>query len=157
MEKIMYGRWEIPVPERRTLIAAIRNVQKELDKYRGGKIIAHKHSVHKAVVALEQLCRLMPDARQKQKLPIGLTQPWFSMLWASRGWTRHNSKYCWRKPSDYPTQRAYACALRDDFKRYLARFEESVRHGEYHAIITSEHPLATRQLFAELDRELERP
>ncbi len=66
--------------------AAVKNVLTELVKYHGEKVVAHEHSLHKAVVQLEKLCIKRPP---KSKMSFVLFSPakgvWFQLLWASRG------------------------------------------------------------------------
>jgi hypothetical protein len=147
------GRFEIVIPPPDVLIAAIDRVLAELKKYRGGKIVANKHAVHKAVVALEQLCRRAPNSRQKQLLPRGITMPWFEMLWASR--SAKSDDRSPRDPDNYNSRKQFVCALRDDFKAFLVQFRHVVQTGEYHEILKSDRPYATNPLFYDVHDRLE--
>ncbi len=65
---------------------AIRKAISELKKYRGAEIVAHKHSLHKAIVALEDLVdwRYDEDGKRRNTLLVPARGCWLAMLWASR-------------------------------------------------------------------------
>lgn len=62
---------------------AIREVLNGLEKYEGETVVAHKHTLHHAVVALEKLCVLRPSEKQNVLFRPAKIR-WLCLLWASR-------------------------------------------------------------------------
>jgi len=128
--------YKTPKPKPRVIVRMIDELLVLLGRYRGGKIVKHKHPIHRKVVELERLLRVNDNRkRQQQILPYPLSKPWFRMLYASREQRRYmRHDRIDQKALDRMSYKDCAWYWGVVFATMLKAFRNLVTSGEYQRV-----------------------
>ncbi len=125
------GRFQAVESDKKTRIDLIDGVLDQLSGYKGEPIEAHKHPLHIAVVALERTCYIR-DTGQKQRLPNGISTPWYCLLWACRDGMQDiaiSSEPCYGDRIPCPSNPSLAKQWASAFRLILEDFRNKTASG----------------------------